>query len=92
MEDRTAGVLRWVNEVREKHGKPTIAELPKGDHSAGGCVLARALTFDDTAAFVGSHYVRWTSTCGGDRMSLPFGIQQFVADFDAGKIPELVDA
>jgi hypothetical protein len=98
------GTLAWCNEIRARHGKPALAELPKGKrHDPQSCPCGNA-----TGVHVGSSVwaekerdlealdhsqstppFRTDYEAAGECGPTPEIVQRFVLEFDTGKLPEL---
>jgi hypothetical protein len=86
-------VLAWVNQVREEHGLPTIAELPCGTQgSSNDCVIANALSGTEAEPASCGLYTATLWRDGERRhfIDLPEFITQFINDFDADRITSLI--
>lgn len=79
-------VLRRVNGIRIAHGADPLYELPAACTAweGGGCVLERA--FEDLGVLVVDYQRAY-----GRGLDFEHGLGDFVRDFDAGRIPGLLD-
>ena len=79
-------VLRRVNGIRIEHGADPIYELPPACTAweGGGCVLERA--FEDIGVVVVDYQRAF-----GPGIDFKHGLGDFLRDFDAGRIPGLLD-
>ena len=78
-------VLRQVNRLRTEHGADPVYELPGACTAwdGGGCVLERA--FADLGVLMVDYRRAY-----GRGFSFEHGLTGFIADFDAGRHPELL--
>ena len=79
-------VLRHVNRIRIAHGVDPLYELPVACTAweGGGCVLERA--FEDLGVVVVDYQRAY-----GAGIDFKHGLGDFIRDFDAGRIPALLD-
>lgn len=79
-------VLRRVNRIRIAHGVDPLYELPTACTAweGGGCVLERA--FEDLGVVIVDYRRAY-----GREIDFEHGLGDFVRDFDAGRVPGLLD-
>lgn len=75
--------LAWCNKIRVSWGEEPLSELPKGfRYDADSCPCGRA-----TGYTVG----RFNALGNGETIDVPKLVGEFVARFDAGGYPDLIE-
>jgi len=86
-----AETLAWVNEERQRYGRPALDEMPKGlvDHSRE-CPVARALEDEGNSVISDPLGVAYYLKDRFVRVDYPDAVVFFVRRFDRGEIPEMI--
>lgn len=84
--------LAWVNEVRSKYGLSQLGALRRGTRrEACDCPIAKSLLggpFKQLTVGRSDFYAWDGATLVADGL-FPIAVQEFIAAFDGGEIPEL---